>query len=176
MTNKSNFYAGIGSRETPIEMLSIMKQISETLYKKNFILRSGGADGADTYFELGAGDKKEIYIPWKGFNYSKSNLYNITDDAYKMAQRYHPRWNSLSNGARKLMARNCYQVLGQNLKTPVYFIICWTPNGGISGGTGQALRIARDFLIPVYNLQNGDTFNKITNYINKNKNYYDRYK
>lgn len=34
-----------------------MKLIGEFLAGKNFILRSGHADGA-----------KEIYIPWKGFN------------------------------------------------------------------------------------------------------------
>ena len=63
------------------------------------------------------------------------------------------------------MARNCHQVLGQDLKTPVDFIVCWTKDGGESGGTGQALRIARDLNIPVYNLYFEDTIDKIFNEI-----------
>lgn len=34
------------------------------------------------------------------------------------------------------------------------FVVCWTSDGKDSGGTGQALRIARDRNIPVYNLYN----------------------
>jgi hypothetical protein len=52
-----------------------------------------------------------------------------------------------------LMARNCYQVLGQNLDTPVDFIVCYTPDE-YKGGTSQALRIARDLNIPYYNIKN----------------------
>jgi hypothetical protein len=51
-----------------------------------------------------------------------------------------------------MMARNCYQMLGLDLKTPVEFVICWTPQGKGAGGTGQALRIARDLKIPIYDL------------------------
>jgi cell division GTPase FtsZ len=59
---------------------------------------------------------------------------------------------------RKLHARNAMIVLGKNLDDPVDFIICWTPGGTGSGGTGQALRIARAYGIPVYDLgdKNGD--------------------
>ena len=66
--------------------------------------------------------------------------------------KYHPNWDNLSQGAKKLMARNACQVFGITGDQPVDFIICWTPNGEITGGTGQALRIAKDFNIPVFNL------------------------
>lgn len=49
------------------------------------------------------------------------------------------------------MGRNSYQVLGKDLCLPCDFILCWTQNGRIEGGTGQALRIARHFKIPVFN-------------------------
>ena len=45
--------------------------------------------------------------------------------------------------------RNVFQVLGADLKTPTEFIICWTDK---YGGTQQALRIAKSFSIPVFNL------------------------
>ena len=50
------------------------------------------------------------------------------------------------------MARNALQVLGTDGQTPVDFIMCWTPNGSGSGGTGQAIRIARALNIPVFDL------------------------
>ena len=54
--------------------------------------------------------------------------------------------------ARKFHARNCYQVLGKDLQSPSNFVLCWTPGGAVTGGTGQALRIAIDRGIPVFNM------------------------
>lgn len=147
------YYAGIGSRRTPPVMLPIMSGIAESLRTKGYTLRSGHAPGADLYFEAGAADMKEIYLPWKGFNGSDSPLFHSTVEAEAMAERYHPRWDKLTEGAKKMMARNCHQVLGMDLNTPVEFVVCWTPNGGVEGGTGQAMRIAMDLKIPVYNIR-----------------------
>lgn len=161
-------YAGIGSRKTPKDLKPVMAEIAELLESKGYILRSGGADGADKYFEDGAGKlfEPEIYLPWEGFNGSKSKLFECSEEAMVMAKKYHPRWNQLSDAGRKFMARNCYQVLGLDLKTPVEFIVCWTPNGGASGGTGQALRIAKDYGIPVFNLQKDDALAKLKTHVN----------
>lgn len=144
-----NAYTGIGSRETPKEALDIFTQIAEVLDILGYKLRSGGADGADTAFELGSSDK-EIYIPWAGFNKSTSRYHNVSDEALHMASKYHPYWDKCSPGAKKLHARNCYQVLGYDLKTPTSFIICYTKGGKGGGGTGQALRVAKDHNIKIF--------------------------
>lgn len=47
-------YAGIGSRQTPDDILELMHRIGSTLAINGFTLRSGGAVGADTAFEQGA--------------------------------------------------------------------------------------------------------------------------
>jgi len=149
------YYAGIGARITPMNIQNQMTEIAEELAKMGYTLRSGGAEGADIAFENGCnfgGGKKEIYLPWKGFNNNDSILFQIPPYAFKIAELYHPRWSSLKPGAQKLMARNCMQLLGQDLKTPSDFIVCWTEGGQITGGTGQALRIAEAYKIPVYNL------------------------
>lgn len=153
-------YTGIGSRETPTELKNDIKSIVEHLNKKGYTLRSGGAPGADSFFEEHA-EKKEIYLPWRGFNGNTSLLFNPTPEAFEMAQKYHPNWGRLSHGAKKLMARNCHQVLGLDLKSPTDFIVCWTKDGKATGGTGQALRMAEDLKIPVYNLYNKDILDKI---------------
>lgn len=146
-------YTGIGSRKTPKEVLDLFVVLAEYLAKKGYVLRSGAAPGADSAFETGcdkANGLKEIYLPWANFENSKSPLVVKDEKAFKIAKYFHPHWKNLSYGAKKLHARNVHQVLGLNLKTPSDFIICWTKNGTGSGGTGQALRIARYYNIPVF--------------------------
>lgn len=147
-------YAGIGSRETPMFVLELMMNVAYGLALKGYELRSGGADGSDTYFEVGCDKskgKKSIFLPWRLFNGNNSKLYEVSEEALEMAKKYHPVWDKLSQGAKKLMGRNTYQVLGLDLKTPCDFIICWTKNGKKVGGTAQALRMAEDYNIPVFN-------------------------
>jgi hypothetical protein len=146
------YYAGIGSRRTPEPMLEIMTKIAKVCQERGYILRSGGAAGADTAFEAGANSRKEIFLPWKGFNKHTSNLFNLTEEGYTLAEQFHPAWKRCSDKDKKFHVRNCYQVLGYHLNDPVYFVMCWTPNGSGLGGTGQAIRIAKHYRIPVYDL------------------------
>lgn len=147
------YYAGIGSRETPEEIINLMKMMAKHLAKCGITLRSGAAQGADSAFEEGCdevGGPKEIYLPWKGFQNSKSNLIVSHPKAFEYVKEFHPGSHYLSQGAMKLQARNSHQVLGQDLETPSNFIICYTKKGKGSGGTGQALRLAKEFKIPIF--------------------------
>ena len=149
------YYAGIGSRETPEFVCSVMSDIARFLAYNGYILRSGHAKGADQAFESGcdrAKGNKEIYLPWKGFEGSDSPYFNQSQLAFDMAKKYHPRWDGLSQGARHMHARNCYQVFGIDLDRPVDFVVCWTDGGKGSGGTGQVLRIAKSGCIPILDL------------------------
>ena len=67
---------------------------------------------------------------------------------------FHPNPSALKPMGWQLMCRNAIQILGQDGNTPVDFVLCWTADGKASGGTGQAIRIAQAFDIPVYNLYN----------------------
>lgn len=152
-------YAGIGSRETPLSVLEDMRQIAFQLAQFNWILRSGGAPGADTAFENGcnhAGGSKEIYIPWAGFQGRRDAIVGADQpnfpDALKLAANFHPAWDRCKQGARALHARNGYQILGKSLNQKADCVICWTKNGAGQGGTGQALRIAKHFNIPIFDL------------------------
>lgn len=153
-------YAGIGARKTPDNILLHMTSAAAQLSYHGLILRSGGADGADSAFELGAPkNQKEIYLPWDGFNgrrVSEPGLIipnqETNDKAMEMAKSYHPAWNKLTASTKALMARNAFQVLGETLNTPVLFVLCWTPGGQDVGGTGQAIRMAKAMNIPVFNM------------------------
>ncbi len=167
-------YAGVGSRKTPEEVLRLMEKIAARLAALGFTLRSGGAPGADQAFERGArrvGGKVEVFIPWPGFEGYRPgpevSLYS--PQAVSMAAELHPAWKKLSEGARKLMARNCHQVLGASLTNPVEFVICWTPDGAetaaecslTTGGTGQAIRLASKWGVPVVNLRKDGALERI---------------
>jgi len=128
-------YAGIGSRETPTDVLKTMYLIGFHL-AQTALLRSGHAIGADLAFEAGARDAqgyREIFQP--GDAMANPNWAHH-------AKRYHPAWSACSGFAKDCHARNSAIVLGANLDDPVDFIVCWTRGGRIAGGTGQALRIA----------------------------------
>ena len=154
LLEKGNFYAGIGSRQTPADIMAFMTEIARYLERKGLILRSGGADGSDSAFEKGVQNPKykEIYLPWKGFNDRISPFHSYLPKHEEIARRFHPAWERLSRGAKAMMIRNTAQMFGMDFTTPSAFVICWTPGGQITGGTGQALRIAIEYHIPIYNL------------------------
>lgn len=143
-------YAGIGSRETPQNVLERFEIWSDWFSSKaHFLLRSGRAKGADTAFENGCRyhTLMQLFVAEDARN---------RNDWHDLAARFHPAWERCSEHARLLHARNCPIVLGENLDDPVDFICCWTKDGKASGGTGQALRIAEAYRIPVFNWH--DTF------------------
>jgi hypothetical protein len=146
------YYTGVGSRQTPNEILNLMTKVAEFLYKQNYNLRSGSADGADQAFEKGAKEKKEIFLPWKGFNDSTSTLYEIPERAFIIAEAVHPAWNKCNDQHRRFHARNVLQVIGKDLNDPSDFLICWTKNAMLIGGTAVAIRIAILYEVPIFNL------------------------
>lgn len=134
-----------------------MERVGALLAKHGFILRSGGASGADSAFERGCDSeegKKEIFIPWSGFNKRRANDPGIIipelSRSVEMAKMFHPAWENCSSGAKKLHARNCNQVLGEDLNHPAAFVVCWHDG---RGGTLQACRIAEYHGISVYNIR-----------------------
>lgn len=161
-------YTGIGSRETPEDIKAAMTIVAFELSKQGWILRSGAAPGADTAFEMGAKAalkfsegcvKPEIYLPWADFEGRERGWVTRTEpqvEAYAIAAYHHPNWGRLTQGAKKLHARNVHQILGYDVERPQpsSFVICWTSDGKGKGGTGQALRIAKSRNIEIYDLYN----------------------
>ena len=135
-------YAGIGSRQTPSEVLLLMKDQAISLATHGDILRSGGAIGADTAFESGcisANGNKEIFY-----------ANDANTEAIKLAMSLHPAPDRCSPYVCKLHGRNAQILLGKNLTEPVEVVYCYIPSVHKSGGTGMGIRIAQKFNIPVY--------------------------
>lgn len=144
------YYAGIGSRETPQPICAFFKDLAYFLGDRyGFCLRSGAADGADKAFESGA-PARQIFLPWAKFSNHPSHYITQPPEAFEISAKFHPGWGKLREPVRKLMARNAMQVLGPDLKTPSEMVCCYTYEGRGSGGTGQAIRIATAYGIPVF--------------------------
>jgi len=141
-----------------------MTKIAIKLAHSGYVLRSGGARGADLAFERGAGSAKRIYLA------SDSTLL-----AENIARKFHPAWNRCSPYARRLHGRNSFQVLGDDLKTPSDFLICWTPDGCLThedrrratGGTGTAISIADWHKVKVFNLATERHFARLLRFVSK---------
>jgi hypothetical protein len=168
-------YAGIGSRGAPAATLELIESIAARLARGGWVLRTGLSPGADQAFYRGAlagGGEIELYLPWPGFcaearrqgeGFRVRELPRPSPAAYALAARFHRAWDGrawtqLGEGERALLARDVYQVLGAQLDAPAACVVCWTPDGGLDGsdprgeGTGQALRIAHHYGVPVYNI------------------------
>lgn len=156
-------FAGIGSRETPSDVLDEMRVYSSILLCNNYILRSGGADGADSafadghWFETKGFHQKEIYNP-------QGPIIAGNDPAARaIAQATHPAWNALSPYAKQLMTRNVNIILGYELNDPVKFVICWDNPNKKYGGTKFGIKLAKDRNIPVYNMAIDNDYKQLVN-------------
>lgn len=160
-------YAGIGSRQTPINIGNDMIDIARRLANNGWTLRSGGADGADTYFVAGVTHfdnqvnrpKKEIIIPWNNFNHLKEGdpgillpLDNMKKQYADRARSIEPHYDSCSHYVKNLKERNIAIIEGPEMNQPVKAVICWTPDGLPAGGTALGIRHARMLNIPVFNM------------------------
>lgn len=172
-------YTGIGSRDTPHEILDIMSKFGKVLNGAGFTLRSGGAPGADVAFERLVLNKKDIFLPWRGFNCqgrpTKEGIAletidpMLVEEAKEISKRVHPVWGKLTAGAQKLHTRNVFQILGEDLKTPSLFVIYWAPvtkSGNVKGGTATAVNLAKEMGIPTFNLLEQNVLEEIVTNLN----------
>ena len=160
-------FAGVGSRQTPPEILTQMSEVARILTSEGLTLRSGGAPGADSAFARGAHPQaRQIYLPANGHNGHHTgrdpSLIVPDPDALsvmkQIAATVHPAWHRCSAYARALHARNVAIMIGAKPSEPdpAHAVVCWTPGAAITGGTGMAIRLAGIYRIPVYNLARPD--------------------
>lgn len=178
--NPKKFYSGIGSRATPPTTQRIMMYFARELERDGYTLRSGNATGADQAFAKGVVKNAQIWLPWKDFEKDfqekhPDHRYRLVgdyctcgepdDEAWDSVEKFHPNFNNMHKLVGtptekkyytflKFMARNYRQIRGLGDEPDSQFVVCWTPKGEEVGGTAQAIRIARHFDIPVYNLFN----------------------
>ena len=97
---------------------------------------------------------------------------DLISETERIASEVHPAWDRCNEWARGMHSRNCHQILGYDLKSPVDAVICWTPDGAVVGGTSTAIRISMKYNIPVFNLGVSDkesVLNDIKNFLESRK-------
>lgn len=133
-------YTGIGSRDIPDNKMQQLEFLAIILEKMGYCVRTGDAIGSDFCF------RNKI---------KHCQVYTVNDaDKFcrEIAKRIHPNWNSMKKYSQDLHARNCKQVLGDKLIEPSMFLLCYTKNGEIKGGSRTAIILAQENNIPVFNI------------------------
>lgn len=155
----------IGSRTITISEFNTLKDIVKYYSERGYIVRSGGAEGAD--YAATKAKRPQIYIPWEGFNYLYHDgktifslpYLNNNKFAEEVVKKIHPAPSKLTSAAWKLHMRNVYQILGDRgdtVSSAVFFCADEDSKGNVSGGTRTAIEIARSLNIPTYNIRNQD--------------------
>lgn len=139
-------YAGIGNRKIPKWAHDSIVQRARLLQFDGYILRSGGAAGADSLFEYGTtlqGGAKEIF---------KKELFP-PKWCVDLVRKHHKYGKTMKDPITiQLMARNCQIILGKYGDAPVDFVLAWCEDEEV-GGTAFGLTLARAYKIPVENMR-----------------------
>jgi hypothetical protein len=191
------WYAGVGSRETPIEIWKLMYEVGFFMPFLGWGLSSGGAvkqpdtgpevDSADDAFYRGAlaspvmnpATMLRIYLINARWEHYKVNpavgLLNSLDypetwqEATEIMERARGTLAGLRDAGLKLHTRNVYQVLGHDLKTPVSQLMCYARpignKGQVKGGTNTAVQVAVQANIPVMNLYEDETRQRVEAFV-----------
>ncbi len=174
-TKQIKYWAGIGSRKTPAEILDYQCKIATQLEKDGWLLSSGGAEGSDDAFEAGITEVSHhrIIIPRNGFNGKHANegyvnFGNATqlmkNQCDALASYVHPAWDNMPRWMKNLHSRNVMQILGPELDSPVKFVLYWAPtdkHGIPTGGTRTAVVLAMHLGIPTYNMLEDDVIKRL---------------
>lgn len=184
-------YAGVGSRDTPTDVLDVMRRLGKALCNIGYLGMSGEADGADFAFHEGARQSTRYddvgfgaFLPYNGMRTGRGVIYEdisrgIYDaskfDNWERARQFafeaRGSFNGLGRGGVALHTRNAFQVLSPSLQDPVKRLICWAQpigtRGQVKGGTNTAVQIAHRYNIPVVNLLIDDQMQNVLRFLSQ---------
>ncbi len=157
--------AGVGAAAAPQSILDDMALIGKTLANRDIVCVSGGTEGPDQHFIRGvasvASGLCNIYLPWYQYGLSgrpsacQIHVLNDQERGYeetaKLAESCHSAWETLSDGAKRLMVRHVYIMKNSDA------VIAWADHTAKGyGGTGHLLRVATKLQVPWWDIANDD--------------------
>lgn len=183
-------FAGVGARLAHPKITKVQATFGFVMCLKGIINKSGRAYGSDYAFETGTrlgwrflssiygwpdtptSACQQIMLPWNGFNGAQHKpdmgyFCELTEECFEIARWFHPDWESLKPGEKKLMARNTQEVLGRTLREPVRFLVAYTDGAQVVGGTGLALKLAQHYGINIHNLGDESVLERIVLWLNQ---------
>lgn len=167
--------ACVGSRGITAQDIQFLTKIGYQLVSAGWTVHSGGAQGADQAFAVGAAEALHheapgglvIHLPWTSYERAAADAavrrsggqalldtVPFTDTERALALQFHPAADRLSRGGVTLMTRNVRIICPQGpSQRPVDLVIALPGDKPGGGGTGQALRLAAHFHIPLHDLR-----------------------
>jgi len=142
-TNQSPRVAFIGSRAAPPQVLATGRCLARIVHRAGYALVSGGAAGFDTVVD---GIPGVIVYPPGHKQHTPAH-----DKAMDIVLSLHPAPDRARKYGRYL-ARDVFIITGDAFDALVWAVVCWTPDGKDSGGTGNGIRVANHYNVPVFNL------------------------
>lgn len=166
------YYTSTCSSKTPSEAQRLFKELSAKLSSLEYVCRTGDALGCDTV------DSKDYEIYRADKSIKSTTLLNtkvpdyIWRDARDLAIQLHPGFTKLSDDNQTSYIQNLLQVTGIKKKLSS-FVICWTEDGAQdslsvskkTGRVGWVIKVAEVYNIPVYNLRNQETLDRLTKWL-----------
>lgn len=143
--------ACIGSRDISPETKENLVKIGKFIAFKGWTVVTGNALGSDAAFAEGANQvdptKVWLHLPWWSYNKElihPKNVIRPSDPSWsELARKHHPVYDSLTQGAKKMMDRNA----GIILDSSVVIAVLNHKKSGF-GGTGHGWRVAGELNLP----------------------------
>jgi hypothetical protein len=161
-----------GNKEAPPEILEKVAQLAQYLESRGFTIRVGGDGPVEDAAEV-ASQKKEVLLPWRGFNDKESATTFPIERAFHIAKMFHPTWDHMKKGVQSILAKNARLVMGNKMMSPATLLLCWTEDGAedrreVTMKTGLAahpIRIASGSGVRVFNLGRPDAESRLRHFV-----------
>lgn len=187
------FIALVGSREAPDDALQMGGDFGRACTDRGVAITSGDANGMDLAGYKGALTSPSFDLVGARVFLSKSPFYYknrppryADEHIFFDASRFH-NWEQaqalafevrgsfagLDDHGIALQTRNAYQILLDDLQTPVSAVVYWArpigKKGNVKGGTNTAVQLARRFQIPDINIYTDEGARKVERYIQRSR-------
>ena len=155
------------------------KKLVGALSSRNHVMRYQFNNHTDFYKELTdiEGVSVEAYLPWKKMAPDLKDVKRTfaTRQAYEMAAYYAPKFATFPPAVRCIRANVMHSMLGDKLNNPIDLVLVWSECGTESltretdfkkvNAISNFLQVAKDLNIPVYNVKNKESIQKVAEYI-----------
>lgn len=167
-------YAVASNENVPANVIEEFKSIIPELEKAGFILRVSAMKNSIDDHVRNLTENKEVILPWRGFNEVEDGNTYTSPETKAIAKLFQPGYDSLSKGVQLIVAKNVRLALGNDSRSPVNFVLCWSEDGAETNATktsatgvvGHLIAVASAAHIPVYNLGNTGCLERLKRNLN----------
>lgn len=160
------------NNDAPESLVPVIEAITAKLNELGYTARLGGNLNIEELVEKNI-ERKEIHLPWRNFNEKESKLTFNTKPSFILAKQFSPVYDRLPDAVKAILARNVRLILGNNLKSPLLFLITWSRDGVESakyrtaqtGNVGHVIAMADMLRVPIFNISKQDSIDRLKQYL-----------